>query len=46
MPDKIRKLIWIEYTALREDVKTKLLNLLQEIGDDKENWYKPETYKN
>lgn len=42
LPEKIKKIIWIEYTALREDVIVELLNVLNARWDDLENWYKPE----
>lgn len=45
LPDKIKKLIGIEYEALRDDVKTKLLNVLEEIWNDADSRYKPETHK-
>lgn len=42
LPDKIKKLIWIEYTALREDVIVELLSVLEARWDDLENRYRPE----
>lgn len=43
--EKIKKLIWIEWTALREEVKVKLLKCLQEIWTDDIDYYKPECFK-
>lgn len=43
--DKIKKLIGIEYTALREDVIAELLGVLSARGEEPENRYKPECFK-
>lgn len=45
MPDKIKKLIWVEYTALKASVVARLLAVLDEIGEDREDWYRPECMK-
>lgn len=42
LPNKIRKLIGIEYTALREDVIVELLSVLNARWDELESWYRPE----
>ena len=40
LPDKIRKLVWIEYTALREEIIVELLKVLKEIGNNPRDIYK------
>lgn len=45
LPEKIRKLIWIEYTALKSSVVARLLAVLEEIGDDPYDIYKEQVFK-
>ena len=43
--DKIKKLIWVEYTALREDVIAELSWVLSARGEDPHARYKDEVFK-
>lgn len=45
LTEKIRKLIWIEYTALKSSVVARLLAVLEEIGDDPHDIYKEQVFK-
>ena len=43
--EKIKVMMWIERTALREEVKIKLSQCLSSIGSDDVDWYKIECFK-
>lgn len=43
--DKIKKIVWVEYTALREDVIQELLAVLNARWEEPENRYRPECFK-
>lgn len=44
MPDKLKKLIWVEYTALKSSVVAQLLSVIDNIWENAEDRYKEECF--
>ena len=45
LPDKIKKLIGVEYSALRSEVVQKLLDVLEDIWNDPHDRYKNNCFR-